>query len=480
MRTRALTVVFSFALVASAHAEEPAELPAPGFELWQRVEPANAANLGRPVGTYVVYPDEPEQVDEPGQPDQESHNSNILYLNRCKGGCTIKRGYPDSSVNNISFIPESSSSYIPEFNAGDATWNAVVQCVRDMYGDMNINVVDDDPSPAAHFEAIVAGSPGDIGQPSYVGGIAPAGCTISNNSINYTFANVYGGSAQQICETVAQESAHSFTLDHEYYCPDPMTYLYGCGAKKFRDYNAPCGEDGTRQCRCTGSSQNSYQILINHFGEAVATPPSVTITMPQDNAQVTPEFIVRLDATDDVQVDYVEMRIDGNLVTTLQNPPWVFNGPADLGEGGHQVQVTAYDNRGDTGSDTINVILGEPCGGASDCNDGEACVDGRCVVGPGEPGGLGQTCTEGNQCYSGLCGSDGNGNRFCTETCDTEAQGCPDGFGCLNAGDTGVCWPGADGGGGGCAASDDDAPAIPIALFAMFGLAFLFRRRRHN
>jgi MYXO-CTERM domain-containing protein len=427
----------------------------------------------------MVYP-EPEQVEEPENPDQAGHNSKIIFLNPCWGGCTIYRGYPDNSVNDTSFIPSASTSYIPEFSAGQSTWNAVVSCVRAMYEDFDIAVVDEDPSPAPHFEAIVAGSPGDIGQPNYVGGIAPSGCSIVNNAISYTFAEVYGGSAQAICETAAQETAHSFTLDHEYYCPDPMTYLYGCGPKQFRDYDAPCGEDQARNCSCgRGATQNSYAIMYGHFGPSEPSPPSVNITQPLANAAVQPQFVIRVDATDDVLVDYVELRIDGDLITTVQSPPWVFNAPEGLGEGNHTVRITAYDNRGDAGSDEITVVMGEPCTGDSGCESGQACVDGRCVIGPDQPGGLGEECTDSNQCYSGLCGNDGQGNMYCTEQCDSDADGCPSGFDCLSAGDTGVCWPGADGGGG-CAASTDSTPAIPAVLFAIFGAAFLFRRRRRD
>ena len=38
--------------------------------------------------------------------------------------------------------------------------------------------------------------------------------------------------------------------------------------------------------------------------------------------------------------------------------------------------------------------------------DGETCVDGRCVAGPGTAGRLGESCASNEDCVSGLCGAD--------------------------------------------------------------------------
>jgi len=107
----------------------------------------------------------------------------------------------------------------------------------------------------------------------------------------------------------------------------------------------------------------------------------VSITYPLDGATVQPQFVIRVDATDNIQVASAELRIDGQSVLTLTQGPWVFNAPAELGQGNHNVEVIARDNRGDQGSDSISVVLGAPCGGSNDCSSGDACVDGRCVPG---------------------------------------------------------------------------------------------------
>jgi hypothetical protein len=138
-----------------------------------------------------------------------------------------------------------------------------VSCVAALYQPFGVVVTDVDPGSAPHFEAIVAGAPGEIGA-SGIGGVSPFACGVIDNAITYSFANIYG-SVQDICDTVAQESAHAFGLEHEYLCEDPMTYLTGCGAKVFQDVDAPCGELAPRDCECGGPTQNSFQVLTDVF-----------------------------------------------------------------------------------------------------------------------------------------------------------------------------------------------------------------------
>ena len=143
------------------------------------------------------------------------------------------------------------------------------------------------------------------------------------------------------------------------------------------------------------------------------------------------------------------------------------------------MEIRTYDLQGTPGSAFIDVVIGAPCSGDS-CGDGKACIDGRCVVGPGQPTGLGEACTGPADCASGVCASDGVDAMFCVEQCDPASSGCPGSFDCLPTDDkgNGVCWPGAgDGGGGTCAANGGPNGALPLA----FGLGFLLiglRRRK--
>jgi MYXO-CTERM domain-containing protein len=101
-----------------------------------------------------------------------------------------------------------------------------------------------------------------------VGGVSPftEDCGVIPNSIVFTFAGVYGSAYRDICETAAQEVSHSFGLDHEYQCKDPMTYLSGCGDKAFQDNLERCGEYSARTCWCGGTTQNSVAMLRERLG----------------------------------------------------------------------------------------------------------------------------------------------------------------------------------------------------------------------
>ncbi|HTM21354.1 MAG TPA: Ig-like domain-containing protein [Kofleriaceae bacterium] len=430
----------------------------------------SAADTPTPRGTYIPRP----QLKQPGEgATAQAVNSHILYLNPCWGGCTVKAGWNDNSSTNTSSIVDGTSS-ISEYAYGQASFDAVVDCVRALYEPFDVEVTADDPGSTPHFEAIVAGRPGEVGMSNQVGGVSPFDCGIIDNAITFTFANIYGGSVQAICETVGQESAHAYGLDHEFLCEDPMTYLSGCGPKTFHDTDADCGEYQSRQCQCGGSTQNSFQSIMSIFGPSNPIPPTVTITSPQDGDTVQPGFVIRFDATDNTEVARSELWINGAKVNTLTNPPWVFNAPQGYPEGPVQVEVRVYDNGNLQGTDSIAVTMGARCDQGASCDDGEACVDGRCVPGPGTPGGLGEDCTAGDQCVSGLCGNDG-ADQYCAEPCQVDQDGCPDGFQCLDTGIGGVCWPGG-GDGGGCR-STGGGGATSAALLGLIALV-LFRRRR--
>ena len=422
--------------------------------------------------------------------------SNTVYLNRCAGNCTIYRGNDDSRTNTSGIV--NGTRTISAFNGTDSQWQEVVACVKRRYAPFDVQVTDVDPGPSVqHFEAIVAGEPQDADQPcdqnGCVLGVSPFdqfGCGVINNVITFTFANTILQflSINDICDTVAQETAHAYSLDHELLASDPMTYLPYSGERAYQNQAAQCGEreDQPRQCYCPGSdgqpsTQNSYQELMSLFGAAVPTPPEVEITDPDDGATVEGGFVVRVDASDPQGIERIELLLDGVSVSEVTGAPWVLNAPVSLADGNHTVVARAFDGAGTSGTDQITVTIGAPCE-EGDCEEGMACVDGRCVVGPDEDGGLGDTCLEHEDCASGLCGRLGD-DRFCTETCALDDGFCPSGFACQPAGNTGVCWPSEGGVGGGCATTSSGSGGrsggngLPLAFGTLVAL-FLLRRRR--
>jgi len=408
---------------------------------------------------------------------QAAPTSRTLFVHRCPEvvGCPINRGSQDNSITNTSSISQFATTTISAFTRGDAVWAGVMHCVRETYAPFAITVTDVDPGGDPHYEVIVGGDNSELRTDSpTAGGIAPFTCDEIPNAISFVF-DVWGNNAAVICAVVAQESAHAFGLEHEMLPEDPMTYLAGPDNKRFRAEDAPCGEYDPRSCDCGGTKQNSYQQIVDLFGPGAPTPPLVSIKTPTTNKIVQPGFITRVDATDDVKVVVVELLIDGVVVGMSETPPFKIAAPADLAEGPHTLEARATDVQNVVATSAgVIVDLGPPCTAAAGCADGDVCVQGLCVVGPGEPGGLGATCQGPTECVSENCVMSSASESFCVETCDLSPGSCPSNFDCIPSGTGGVCWPQPE---AGCCDSRSN-PTGP-ALFALgFGVLVLRRRRR--
>jgi len=439
----------------------------------------------RPQATYLIQ--------DPGLPTltgdavhASPQFSNVIYLNNCKqgGGCQIYPGNNNSTANPpTSSIPDQPSTVQP-FAYSDAVWQQVVQCVKATYAPFGVQIVDQRPTSGNYHMAIVAGVPQDVQMQQGVGGVSPFSCGYIPNAVSYSFANIYGGDVDEICWTVAQETAHSWGLDHKYDNKDPMTYLSsGPSRKIFQNAAGPCGEYNARACQCGGSSMNSFAAILATFGGSTPTPPMVKFNEPVEGATVLPMFPIKVAVTDDIGVTKGELRIDGQLIatsTTMQQGQFVWNAPASVGQGKHKIAVTGYDVANTATTVEINVTLGMACTKPADCDkDTDTCVDGRCVLGDGVQGGLGSSCVMNTDCASGQCANDGQGEQHCVEHCSIAADACPGGFDCISTGqgDNGVCWPGGDDGGGCSTGGNDAAPGLLLA----FGLgAVLVTRRRRR
>ncbi len=217
---------------------------------------------GTARGDYVVIP---APAEGPRLAPVPQHR--IVYLN-AHGG-TYTQGPNDSSKNTSSLAVGSAT--ISAWNKGEAGWAQVVTCARDAFARFDIEVTETDPGETAHVEVVVGGWPDELGLPEYVLGIATmhSDCSVVERGVVYAFAEAHYDDLQSLCETVAHEAGHSFGLDHEYLCEDPMTYLYGCGAKTFQDLDAECGEDWPRPCVCGDATQNSVRILFDVAGPHV-------------------------------------------------------------------------------------------------------------------------------------------------------------------------------------------------------------------
>lgn len=194
--------------------------------------------------------------------------SRTIYLNR--GGAILRPGLNDSS-NDISSIV-SQPTIILGWDIDDDTWSDTVACMREIYAPFDVTITEDDPGDIPHIEALFGGHPSDVGLPDDVGGVSPftTDCAIIERSIVFTFTDVLDDDPRTVCETMAQEVAHSFGLDHEMLASDPMTYLSYLGERSFQNEMASCGEYGGRMCGINGSvcrtRQNSYALLMERLG----------------------------------------------------------------------------------------------------------------------------------------------------------------------------------------------------------------------
>jgi hypothetical protein len=436
-------------------------------------------------------------------------DTNIIYMNPClPNGCKVTVGNTDDRVDTSDIATQNGT--LTAWSYGDASWQKVMTCMKATFSRFNVVITDVDPGMSPHYEVMVAGSPEQImgNQGFGIGGVADFPCQdVGNcdpflpNALVFDFADVFGNDPTEICAVAAQEIAHTWALDHVVDPTDPLTYNNYNGMRTYHD-GEKCGSDcqggkspfgltctgsgGQASHTCSGNgkpTQDEVQTMLALFGPSgPPTPPTVSITSPSDGATVTPQFMVKVNATDDQGVDKVELRIDGSLVgTAISKAPYQWAAPASLAQGSHQIKATAYDVFGATADATITVTEGNPCSQPSDCPmSNDTCVDGRCVPGPNDPHGLGQPCMVGTDCSSGICANDTSGDKVCVEDCDPAKNGCPSGFSCIAAGNGGVCWPTGGNGdqSGGCSTSDSDGSGLALIGLGLGAIVIAGRRRR--
>lgn len=434
--------------------------------------------------------------------------SSVLYLNRCVGGCTVHSGADDAKSDTSSIPTSPGDSVLTEWAWGDAQWNAVVQCVKEVYSPYNIEVVTDRPSDnVVYNEQMVAGLGGQLGR-SDAGGISPVEpCTVpATNVMTFTFANgwgPHGANPQQqqvwdICGVIGQESAHAFGLDHEWQyidgkpsCSSPMTYRPTCGQQFFRNELAYCGEYAARACMCS-DPQNSHLRLTAILGKGtpITAPPVVSVTAPANNATVGSGATVTAIASAQRGIQKVELAVNGYTWATVPGVAWgAASGqpqasyqlqiPAEVPDGVMDLVVTAKDDLDiATSAPAVRVTKGSPCTSEATCLAGQKCdAQGRCAWDPAT-GVLGDACTYPQFCESGLCNGPVGGQMTCTQECVVAASdSCPMGYECIqNNGGVGLCLP-QQADNTGCCSTGSDA-AAQSSLLGVALLVVVRRKRR--
>ncbi len=196
--------------------------------------------------------------------------SRIIYLAR--EPLNLHPGRDDAPTLRSSVVAAHSAGAVrvPGWKGSKAGWNQVVKCVRDMFKPFAVEVTEKRPTSDEFILVAVGGRPKDIGSKDpRIGGLAPFSTTVIPRAIVFAFAAQNHHQPRPVCETIAMEVAHAYGLDHEYLCKDVMTYLPPCGARRFVDQDAACGEGKRRLCAGGAATQNSYRRLLAVLGPAV-------------------------------------------------------------------------------------------------------------------------------------------------------------------------------------------------------------------
>jgi hypothetical protein len=193
--------------------------------------------------------------------------SKTIFLDR--RALELRPGIDDAprGVSSVLASTSGKPAKLPGWKGSNAGWTKLVACVRDLFHPFDVVVTDERPAHEDFVLVAVGGKPADIGvKDKRIGGLAPFNGEVIAVPVVFAFSAALNHETRAICETIGMEVAHAYGLDHGYECKDVMTYLTGCGAKKFVDKDVRCGEKKARDCEGGKPTQNSFRHLITVLG----------------------------------------------------------------------------------------------------------------------------------------------------------------------------------------------------------------------
>jgi fibronectin type 3 domain-containing protein len=100
-----------------------------------------------------------------------------------------------------------------------------------------------------------------------------------------------------------------------------------------------------------GKAANRPQLVLGLTSRPDLADPAATITSPADGATVSGNVPVAVDATDDLGVVSVDLKVDGTTAATDTTAPWAFTWDSrSVANGAHQLTTVARDAAGKSGT----------------------------------------------------------------------------------------------------------------------------------
>ncbi len=184
-----------------------------------------------------------------------------------RAGLALTGGEDDSRRNVSSVVAtKRAAATIPKFTGSDAKWRDFVKCVNKVFLPYEIRIVEQRPTDENYVLVVVGGMPSALGFEKRIAGLAPYNGDVVDDPIAFVFSRTLAEDPIKMCETAAEEIGHTYGLDHEYHCKDPMTYLASCGTQAFQNVDVSCGELKKRPCKNGKPTQNTHARLLSVLG----------------------------------------------------------------------------------------------------------------------------------------------------------------------------------------------------------------------
>lgn len=287
-------------------------------------------------------------------PGDSSEAPKVFYLNYADGK-PLPRTNPNPCRNTA---PKFVCSFAP----------TVAECQRQIqayldrwYADFNVVFTLTRPASGSFYTEVVSSGGGAwCDAADNVAGVAPFLCDDLAGGAAYTF--IGGKNAKETAIIIAQEHAHLVGLEHTLSTKDIMdpTICPDCDGFENVDNRIQNG-------RCGRTRQNSYQMMKDRLGvwtggikptpfgcERDTVTPLVRILAPVDNAVVSSNFPLVVQASDDCKVSRVSVSVAPmGLHTQSSAPP--FEWTLTKIKGRQVITVTATDPSGKTSTATVTV-----------------------------------------------------------------------------------------------------------------------------